>query len=162
MMDKEEVKNNFIIPQLKENEELIGYFYGSSSPSIIWFIVLGAITFGLIFTISLMGLSPSIFWYALPGALFSFGIKHYYIAVTSLGIHSNGYRFSMWGKPTIHTFYSWSDISKLKVGKGLITAPLSIFLSNGKKIFFKVPLKGLQRNAKLDDKTREFLVSKTV
>lgn len=130
-MDKEKIKSDLIVPNLKPGEELIGYFYAQYFPS-RW-------------------------WALLFGPLWAFGVKTYVVAVTNQGIHLHKLHVS--GKPNASTFLPFAEITGLHLGKGIIQAPLQLKLTNGKKIKLKAQLKGVEGVAKLDDATREFLTA---
>jgi hypothetical protein len=48
------------------------------------------------------------------------------------------------------------------LSKGLLQAPLKFTFSNGRKLKLKAQLKGMEKVAKLDDRTKEYLFSKSV
>jgi hypothetical protein len=132
-MDKEKINNEFILPRLKQDEELVGFFQASYTPSLGWFFLIGPLMF--------------------------FGMKTYYVAVTNRGIHLH--KLSLLGKLETYNFFSYAEISKMKLGKGFLQAPLQMVFTNGRKLMIKVQMKGVKKVAKLDDKTREFLLSKS-
>jgi len=131
-MFKDQAKNELILPNLKQGEELIGFFTAIYSPAFIWFFLFGP--------------------------LYYFGNRSYWVAVTDVGLHLH--KLTFWGKPDTYEFTSYAEISSLKLGKGLLQAPLKLKFSNGKKLALKAILKGLERAGKLDDQTKEFLLSK--
>lgn len=132
-MDKEKIKNEFILPRLKQGEELIGFFQASYTPSRGWLFLIGPLIF--------------------------IGMRIYYVAVTNQGLHLH--KLSFFGKPENYNFFSYAEISKIKLGKGFLQAPLQLVFSNGRKLVLKAQLKGEEKVAKLDDQTREFLLSKS-
>jgi hypothetical protein len=132
-MNKEQIKNDYILPRLKQGEELIGFFQASYTPSMGWFFLIGHLMF--------------------------FGMRIYYVAVTNQGLHLH--KLSFFGKPENYNFFSYAEISKIKLGKGFLQAPLQLVFSNGRKLALKAQLKGVDKVAKLDDRTREFLLSKS-
>jgi len=132
-MDKEKIKNDFILPRLKQGEELVGFFQATYTPSMGWFFLIGS--------------------------LMSFGTRTYYVAVTNQGIHLH--KLNFFGKPETYNFFSYAEISKIKLGKGFLQVPIQMFFTNGRKLTIKAQLKGVEKIAKLDDKTREFLLSKS-
>jgi hypothetical protein len=131
-MNKEQIKNDFILPRLKQGEELIGFFQASYTPSIGWFFLIGPLMF--------------------------LGMRIYYVAVTNQGIHLH--KLSFFDKPETYNFFPYAEISKIKLGKGFLQAPLQMVFSNSRKLTLKAQLKGVEKVAKLDDQTREFLLSK--
>ncbi len=132
-MDKEKIKNDFILPNLKQGEELVGFFQASYMPSLGWFFLIGP--------------------------LVALGVRVYYVAVTNQGLHLH--KLSLFGKPETYNFFSYAEISKMTLGKGFLQAPLQMVFTNGRKLTLKAQLKGVEKVAKLDDKTREFLISRS-
>lgn len=128
-MDKEKIKNDLILPHLNQDEELIGFFQATYLPSFWWFLLIG----------------PFI----------ALGMRIYYVAVTNRGLHL--YKLNFFGKQDTYNFFSYNEITKINLGDGLIQAPLQLSFSNGKKLTIKAQLKGMDKIAKLDDKTRKFL-----
>jgi len=131
-MNKEQIKNDLILPRLKQDEELIGFFQATYTPSLVLLL--------------------------LSGLLWGMGMRTYLVAVTNQGIHLH--RLSLFGKPETYNFFSYAEISEIKLGKGFLQAPLQIVFSNGRKLTLKAQLKGIGKVAELDDKTREFLLSR--
>lgn len=127
-MDKEQIKNDFILPHLKQGEELVGFFQASYTPSFIW-------------------------------SLFIFFNRMCYVAVTNQGLHLH--KLSVFGKPENYNFFSYAEISKMNLVKGFMQAPLQLVFSNGSKLALNAQLKGVEKVPKLDDRTREFLLSKS-
>ena len=136
----EQVKSILIDPKLKPEEELIGLFLATYWPS-YWWLSLAAVT-------APIGLC---FWF--------FGIRNYYVAVTTQGMHFHKMRYGL-GKRNTYSCFSWNEITKLKLGKGFMTASLKLKFSNGRKLKLKPTLRGYKKVAKLDDKTKEYLLSK--
>lgn len=132
-MNKDQVKNEMIVPNLKSDEELVGFCQAQETPS-GW-------------------------WYFLLGPLMSLGMKFYFVAVTNKGMHFH--KLTTFGKPDTHSYFSWDEIEELKLRKGVLQAPLKLTFSNGRKLKLKIQLKGVGNIAKLDDKTKEFLLSKS-
>lgn len=132
-MNKEQIKNDFILPRLKQGEELVGFFQASYTPSIGWFFLIGPLTF--------------------------LSMRIYYVAVTNQGLHLH--KLGFLGKAETYDFFSYAEISKIKLGKGFLQAPLQLVFSNGRKLALKAQLKGVDKIAKLDDRTRKFLLSKS-
>lgn len=132
-MDKERIKSDLILPHLNPEEELIGFFQATYMSPFCW-IFLG---------------SP----------LMCFGTRHYYVAVTNKGLHLH--KLNLWGKPDTYNFFPYIEISKIKLDKGFLQAPLKLIFANGRKLTLNAQLKGIGKVAKLDDKTKEFLLSKS-
>jgi len=133
-MTKEQIKNEFIVPKLHPGEELIGFFQAQSY-SLGWFILLGPLA-----------------------ALFTF--RNYYVAVTNQGIHLH--RLTLFGKLDTHNYFSWNEVESINLGKGIVTAPLKLKFSNGRKLKLRAIIRGAQQVPKLDERTKEFLLSKTL
>ncbi len=131
-MNKERAKNELINPKLKQGEELVGFFQAQYIPS-NW-------------------------WIFLIGPLILFGMRVYYVAVTDQGMHFH--KLTLFGKPDIYNYFPWNEIENLKLEKGFLTAPLKLKFSNGRELKLKVQLKGLENIAKLEEETKEFLISK--
>jgi len=133
-MTKEQIKSDIILPRLNnQGEELIGFFQASYTPPFWWVFLIGPLMF--------------------------FGTRVYYVGVTNQGMHLH--KLSLWGKPETYNFCPYAEISKMKLGKGFLQAPLQLVFSNGRKLTIKAQLKGGDEIAKLDDKTKEFLLSKS-
>ena len=133
-MNKEQVKNELIIPNLKQGEELVGFFQAQYISS-FW-------------------------WVFLVGPLYYLSQRIYFVAVTDKGLHFH--KFTFWGKPDAFNYFSWEEIVKLKLGKGLLQAPFELVFNNGRKLKLRAYLKGNQKSAKLDDRTKEYLLSKSI
>ena len=95
-MKKEKARDELIIPKLQSGEELIGFFQAQYTPS--WG------------------------WYFLIGPLFAFAIRIYFVAVTDKGIHYH--KLTFFGKPDTSNYFTWNEIEKVKLSKGLLQAPL--------------------------------------
>ncbi len=132
-MDKEKIKIDFILPRLKQDEELVGFFQAAYMPSSGWLL--------------------------LVGPLMLLGMRVYYVAVTNQGLHLH--KLSFFGKPDTYNFFPYAEISKMKLGNGFLQAPLQLAFTNGRKLTLKVQLRGVDKVAKLDDRTKEFLLSKS-
>ncbi len=115
--------------KLSSKEDLIGFFYAQKPPKFWLFFIIG------------------------PLAMLS--IRHYFVAVTNTGIHF--YKLNMMGKFSQHDFFSYNEIEKIKIKKGTLTLPLIFFFSNGTKLKLKAQKKGLERVAKLEEKTLEYM-----
>jgi hypothetical protein len=133
MIAKDKIKNELILPHLKSEEELIGFFQATYTPS-MW-------------------------WYFLIGPLSLFAMRTYLIAVTNKGLQFH--KFTMWGKPDTYDFFSYPEMNTLKLGSGFLQAPLKVTFVNGRALKLKAQLKGARRVATLDEKTKEYLLSKS-
>lgn len=131
-MNKIEFETQLLRPKLKQGEEIIGFFQAMNLPSI-----------GL---------------HLLVGILAALSTKTYYIAVTNQGIHV--YQLTLLGKLDVYKFIAYSDITNIKIGTGFLQAPFEIILQSGEKVRVKAKIKGLEAIAKLDDKTKAYLLSK--
>jgi len=101
-MDKEQIKEELIIPKIGSGEELVGFFQATSMPSFWWFFLIGPLVF--------------------------LNTRTYYVAITNLGIHLN--KLTFFGKPAIHAYFTWDEIENLKLGKGILSMPLKFKFSN--------------------------------
>ena len=134
-MYKEKMERELIQPNLKPGEEMIGFFQGLYSPLQWWYLLLGP-------------------WSAL-------GNRIYFVGVTAYGLHLH--KLSLWGKPDAYNFFSYSEIAKIKFGKeSFFTIPLELSFSNGRKLKIQLYHKGSDKLAKLDEKTRKYLLAKAV
>ena len=131
-MDKKQIKEELIILKMKSGEELVGFFQANWMPSFWWVLLIGPLVF--------------------------LGARTYYVGITNLGIHFN--KITFFGKPAKYNYFTWDKIDNLKLGEGILTIPLKLGFSNGRKIKFNAQLKGVDKVAKLDEKTNKFLVSK--
>ena len=134
VMKKEQMRDEQILPNLKSNEELIGFFQAQYMASYWWFLLVGWLVF--------------------------FTLRYYYVGTTDKGIHLH--KLSFWGKPDNYDFFSWDEIEKLEFKDGFLQAPLKLKFKNGRKLKLKAQLKGVEKIAKLDEKTKVFLLSKIV
>lgn len=132
-MKIENIKSEIIQPKLTQGEELVGFFYAIYFPNLSFTLITGM--FG--------------------------GMNSYYVAVTSLGIQIHELDF-LNNKPQSYKFFTYSEISKLNIGKGFARIPLNFEFTDGTKLMMKAQLRGLASIPKLDEKTKEFLASKFV
>ncbi len=131
-MNADTIKTEIIAPSLTPEEQLVGFFQASYQPS-NW-------------------------WYFLIGPLMFFGMRVYYVAVTDLGVHFH--KLNFWGKPESHDFFSYAEISSMKVGGGFLQAPLHFVFTNDRKLKLSAQLKGAASIPKFDQPTKDFLLSK--
>ena len=82
-------------------------------------------------------------------------MKHYFVAATNTGIHFH--KLNMMGKFSQHDFFPYNEIEKIKIKKGTLTLPRIFFFSNGTELVLKAQKKGLERVAKLEEKTLEYM-----
>ena len=66
-MDKEQIKEELIIPKIGSGEELVGFFQANWMPSFWWVLLIGPLVF--------------------------LGTRTYYVGITNLGIHFNKITF---------------------------------------------------------------------
>lgn len=130
-MNKENIKSEIIQPKLTQGEELVGFFYAINIPNMGFTLITGL--FG--------------------------GMNAYYVAVTSLGIQLHELDI-LNNKPYSYKFFTYSEISKLNIGKGLGRIPLKFEFADGTKLMMRAQLWGLANIPKLDEKTKAFLMSK--
>lgn len=133
-MEKEKAKNELILPKIKQGEELVWFFQAHNVPP---------------------------FWKLLLfGPFIMLVVRFHFIAITNQGIHFH--KLSFWWKPDTHTYFTWGEIEGINLGKWFLNAPLKIHFSNHTEIKFKAQLKGIEKIAKLDEKTKEFILSKSL
>lgn len=133
IMRKEQALKELIIPKLKPDEELIGFFQAQYTPSFWWALLIGPLLFA--------------------------GVKFYFVAVSNTGLHLH--KLTSFGKADTHNYFPWNEITKLKLSKGFLQAPLNLVFSNGRKLKLQAQLKGVKKLAKLDDKTKNYLLAKS-
>jgi len=127
IMNKETAKEN-ILERLEVGDELVGFFIAQSPFPILWFLLLGPL-----------------------GAFF---MKTYFVAVTKNGI--NFHQLSLMGKfKEEGDFFHFNEIESVKIKNGMLQRPMTFVLNNGVKVKIKAQKKGLDRVAKLDEKTLE-------
>ena len=111
------------------DEELIGYFM-ATKPFKIWLFVV-------------------------IGPLAALSMKQYFVAITNAGVHF--YKLNLLGKFSQHDFFSYDEIESIKIGKGAMWIPMKFKFASGRKLKVKAQKKGLDRVAKIDDKTLEYI-----
>ena len=121
--------SDYIKQNLSSKEDLVGFFQATKFPK-LWLQLL-------------------------LGPLMGFAVKHYFVAVTNTGIHFH--KLNMMGKFSQHDFFPYNEIEKIKIKKGTLTLPLIFFFSNGTELVLKAQKKGLERAAKLEEKTLEYM-----
>lgn len=115
--------------KLTSDEELIGFFM-AQKPFKIWLFVL-------------------------IGPLAVLSMKPYYIAVTNKGVHFH--LLNLLGKFSKHDFFKFEEIDSLKIGNGVMRIAMKYVFSNGRKLKIKAQKKGLDRIAKIDEATLQYL-----
>jgi hypothetical protein len=114
---------------MSSNEELIGFF---------------------------QALKPCKLWiHFIIGPLAAFAIRHYFIAVTNKGIHFHMLNLS--GNFSQQDFFDYKEIEKIEIKNGVMTTPITFFFANGTKIKIKAQKKGVERVAKLEEKTLDYI-----
>ena len=89
------------------------------------------------------------------GPLAVLSMKHYFVAVTRQGI--TFYRLSTMGKFAGQDSFAFGDIESVKIGKGLLQRPMTFRFNNGRKLYVKATLKGVEKVAKIDAETQSFI-----
>lgn len=118
---------------LPEDQELIGFFIAQRCLQIWLFLLIG------------------------PLALLN--QKAYFVAVTNKGVHFYG--LNLLGKFSQHDFFTYDEIDSLKIGKGMLQIPMKYKFAGGKKLNIRAQKKGVDRVAKIDEATLEFLKKNT-
>lgn len=127
---KKEVAKEHILEELRNGDELVGFFMAQSPFPIWWFLLLGPL-----------------------GMLF---MKTYFIAVTKNGI--NFHKLSLMGKfKSDGDFFKFDEIKNVKIKDGMMQRPMIFILNNGVKVKIKAQKKGFERVAKLDEKTLQHI-----
>lgn len=127
-MKKEEARQH-IEQNLEPGDSLVGFFQ-AMQPFKVW-----------------------LFLFIGPLAVLS--MKHYFVAVTRKGI--TFHRLSMMGKFAGQDTFAFSDIGSVKIGKGLLQRPMTFRFNNGRKLYVKAMLKGVEKVAKIDAETQRFI-----
>ncbi len=127
-MKKEEIRQH-IEQHLKPGDSLVGFFQ-AIQPFKLWL-------------------------FFLIGPLAVFSMKYYFVAVTQQGI--SFHRLSLLGKFAGQDDFAYADIEKAKIGKGMLQRPMRFFFKNGRKLYLKGQLKGVEKIAKLDEATQRFI-----
>lgn len=89
------------------------------------------------------------------GPLAVLSMKYYFVAVTRKGI--TFHRLNLLGKFAGQDAFPFSDIESVKIGKGMLQRPMTFRFSNGRKLYLKGQLKGVERVAKIDAETQRFI-----
>lgn len=131
-MDKDKVLNEVITPQLQQDEQLIGFFQAQYTPSLWWILLIGPLLF--------------------------LGVRLYFVAITNKGLYF--YRIGILGETNTLDYFTWDEITSLTLGSGFLTIPFKLRFFNERKLKLKVPIKGVQKIAKLDAKTKTYLIEK--
>ncbi|MCQ8119260.1 hypothetical protein [Methylomonas rosea] len=127
-MTKEAAKEH-ILKNLTPGDSLVGFFI-AQQPFKLWlFFIIG------------------------PLAVLS--MKQYFIAVTQKGIHFH--RLNLWGKFASDDFFAFNEIATVKIGKGMLQRPMKFTFKNGRNIYIKAQLKGVEKVAKLDEATQKHI-----
>lgn len=127
-MKKEEAQQ-YIEQHLKPGDSLVGFFQ-AIQPFKIWLFVL-------------------------IGPLAVFSMKYYFVAVTQQGI--TFHRLNLLGKFAGQDDFAYDDIEKATIGKGWLQRPMKFFFKNGRKLYVKGQLKGVEKIAKLNEATQRFI-----
>lgn len=113
---------------LASEEELIGFFQAQGAFRLWLFFIIG------------------------PLAVLS--LRQYFVAVTNKGIHFH--LLNILGKFSQHDFFSYDEIKKIEIGKGMLQIPIKFFFEN-KKLKIKAQKKGFERVATVDEKTLDYI-----
>jgi hypothetical protein len=89
------------------------------------------------------------------GPLAVLSMKYYFVAVTRQGI--TFHRLNFMGKFSGQDTFVFSDIESVKIGKGMLQRPLTFRFNNGRKLYLKGQLKGVEKVAKIDAETQRFI-----
>lgn len=101
-------------------------------------------------------MQPFKWWlFLLIGPLAVLSMKYYFVAVSRKGV--SFHRLSMLGKFAGHDMFAFDDIESVKIGKGILQRPMTFRFRNGRKLYLKGQLKGVDRVAKIDEATQRFI-----
>lgn len=89
------------------------------------------------------------------GPLAVLSMKYYFVAVTRKGI--TFHRLNLMGKFAGQDAFDFSDIESVKIGKGMLQRPMTFRFNNGRKLYLKGQLKGVEKVAKIDPETQRFI-----
>lgn len=83
-----------------------------------------------------------IYWpyFLVAGPLAFLAMRMYYIVLSNKGLYF--YRPNMLGAYHDFDFFLYKEIESIKYGKGVLTKPLLLLFSNGRKLKIKAPTKG--------------------
>ena len=137
-MNKEKIKNDIILPRLRQDEELIGFFQGEDCKFNLLVLLLSLLAEGM-----------------------SIPVRTYYVAVTDQGLHLHKLRFLSTRKVTAYNFFSYAEISKMNLVEEFIsTDSLKLVFSTGRELKLET-LSATKQEMQLDNRTRNFLLSKS-
>lgn len=101
-------------------------------------------------------IQPFKWWlFFLIGPLGVLSMKFYFVAVTQKGI--TFHRLNLLGKFAGQDSFAFEDIESVKIGKGILQRPMKFLFKNGRKLYVKGQLKGVEKIAKLDEATQRFI-----
>jgi hypothetical protein len=129
-MNKEQARKH-IESHLRESDTLVGFFQAMSPPKTMLFVLIGPLA--------------------------AFSMKTYFLAVTQKGLYFH--RLSMLGKFDNYYFFEYGEIENVKIGKGILQRPMTFKFRNGRKLFVKAQLKGVEKVAKLTQGVQQFIES---
>lgn len=99
---------------------------------------------------------PFKWWlFLLIGPLAVLSMKFYCVAVSRKGI--TFHRINLMGKFAGQDAFAFSDIENVKFGKGLLQRPMTFRFHNGRKLYLKGQLKGVDKVAKIDEETQRHI-----
>jgi len=127
-MRKEQAEMH-IIANMQKSDELVGFFQATTP-----------IRIGL---------------YLLIGPLAALSMKQYFVAAGKKGMYFH--RLNMWGKFKDYDFFSFTEITSVQFGKGMIQRPVTFQFNNGRSLKLKAQLKGLEKLAKLKEDVQKHI-----
>lgn len=127
-MNKEKAQEH-IENNLSQDDALIGFFYAQQPPKFWLFFVIG------------------------PLAILS--MKNHFVGISAKGIYFH--QLNLLGKFTGHDFFRYDEIESVRIGKGVLQRPMKFLFKNGRDIMIKAQLKGVDKVAKLNEVTQQYI-----
>lgn len=101
-------------------------------------------------------IQPFKWWlFLLIGPLAVLSMKYHFVAVTRKGV--TFHRLNLLGKFAGQDAFAFTDIESVKIGKGILQRPMTFRFHNGRKLYLKGQLKGVEKVAKIDETTQRFI-----
>ena len=98
---------------------------------------------------------PPIWLYLLIGPLAALSIRMYLVGVTDKRLHFH--KLNLMGKVSAHDTFTFGEIKSVKFGRGLLTVPMAYVFPRGRKLKLHAQKVGLERVAKIDEKTVTYI-----
>lgn len=103
-----------------------------------------------------MAMQPFKIWlFFLIGPLAVLSMKYYFVAVTKKGL--TFYRLNMLGNFSNSDSFDFNEIESVKIGKGMLQRPMKFKFNNGRSLYIKAQLKGVEKVAKITDEVQRYI-----